>query len=438
MKKILFVCLGFLFSASLAAQMPERNAENLKKYKEICRQHIYKNMKGMYRQPVGALKYPFLVPGSGQYANQLWDWDSWLSDIALRQIIVEHGTDADRKELITYEKGCILNFLNYGGGDGWIPICIFDNTEERWQLLQKINPWKTNMHKPVLAQHAAFVVKQTGGDAEWLREGFYNLQTFVGKYLNYHRHKATGLLYWENDEMIGVDNDPSTFYRPQESSGSIFLNALMYRELLAMAYLATQLRMPDLEKRFTREAEELQEAIRKHCWDPRDGFYYSVDLNLLPVEKPATPGFHYHTGQPRTYDCLIQRFSVWSGFMALWAGIATSDQAREIVERQYRDPRLFNAAAGVRSLLHWRRCMMCVPAAIPLLGRDRCGYASTTSFSVDCSATAIRRMPGNWQRRPCCCWGATMSALVRCTNTTCPTMASLSSTRVSRIGTCWC
>ena len=99
MKKILFVCLGFLFSASLAAQMPERNAENLKKYKEICRQHIYKNMKGMYRQPVGALKYPFLVPGSGQYANQLWDWDSWLSDIALRQIIVEHGTDADRKEL---------------------------------------------------------------------------------------------------------------------------------------------------------------------------------------------------------------------------------------------------------------------------------------------------------------------------------------------------
>ena len=350
MKKILFLCFGLVVSVSLTAQLPERNAGNLKKYKAICRQHIYKNMKGMYRQPVGALKYPFLVPGSGQYANQLWDWDSWLSDIALRQIIVENGTSDDREELIAYEKGCILNFLNYGGGDGWIPICIFDNTEERWQLLQKINPWKTNMHKPVLAQHAAFVVEQTGGDAEWLREGFYNLQTFVGKYLNYHRHKATGLLYWENDEMIGVDNDPSTFYRPHGSSGSIFLNALMYRELLAMAYLARQLRMPDLENRFTREAEELKEDIRKHCWDPRDGFYYSVDLNLLPVEKPAAPGFHYHTGQPRTYDCLIQRFSVWSGFMALWAGIATPEQAREIVERQYRDSRLFNAAAGVRSL----------------------------------------------------------------------------------------
>ena len=41
----------------------------------------------------------------------------------------------------------------------------------------------------------------------------------------------------------------------------------MYRELLAMAYLARQLRMPDLENRFTREAEELKENIRKHCWD---------------------------------------------------------------------------------------------------------------------------------------------------------------------------
>ena len=61
---------------------------------------------------------------------------------------MENGTRDDREELIAYEKGCILNFLSYGGGDGWIPICIFDNTEERWQLLQKINPWKTNMHKP--------------------------------------------------------------------------------------------------------------------------------------------------------------------------------------------------------------------------------------------------------------------------------------------------
>jgi hypothetical protein len=35
------------------------------------------------------------------------------------------------------------------------------------------------MHKPTLAQHAAFIVKTMNGDAEWLRDEFYTLQAFV-------------------------------------------------------------------------------------------------------------------------------------------------------------------------------------------------------------------------------------------------------------------
>ena len=81
--------------------------------------------------------------------------------------------------------------------------------------------------------------------------------------------------------------------------------------------------MTDISIFFEKEAETLKTNIRKHCWDERDRFYYSVDLNLLPVEKPDIKGLYpgdlyLHVGQPRTYDCLIQRFSVWSGFMAMW------------------------------------------------------------------------------------------------------------------------
>ncbi|WP_286150748.1 trehalase family glycosidase [Bacteroides acidifaciens] len=350
MKKIFLISLLLCQKIIVAAQMPERSFENIQKYTEICRQHIYINMKGMYRESGGSLKYPFLAPGSNQYLDQLWDWDSWLSNIALRQILVENGTNDDRKQALKYEQGCVLNALNYGGMDGWIPICISRNTPDRNEILRDINPWKSNMHKPTLAQHAAFIVKNMNGDAEWLREDFYTLQAFVNKYLNFHRHKATGLLYWENDEMIGVDDDPCTFYRPQGSSGSIFLNALMYKELQAICYLADCLHLSDVAVRYRRAMKLLKAAIQEHCWDPRDGFYYSVDLNLLPIEKPASPGFHLHSGQPRNYDCLIQRISGWGGFMAMWAGIATPEQAKEIVERQYRNPQLFNAAAGVYSL----------------------------------------------------------------------------------------
>ena len=347
-----FVSLGL--SLSLMAQVPERTSENIQKYKEICRKHIYKDMKGMYREAGGSLKFPFLAPGSNQYLDMLWDWDSWLSNIALRQILLENGTDKDREQALKYEQGCVLNSLSYGGMDGWIPIWIERNAPSREEMLKTRNPWKSNMHKPTLAQHAAFIAKNMNGDAEWLREDFYTLQAFVSKYLNFHRHKATGLMYWET-EAIGVDNDPSTFYRPHESSGSIFLNAMMYKELEAMSYLAECLKLPDIAQRFHQEAETLKEKIREHCWDPRDGFYYSVDLNLLPVEKPDIDALlpdklYLHVGQPRTYDCLIQRFSVWSGFMAMWAGIATPEQAKEIVERQFHDTRSFNAPAGIRTL----------------------------------------------------------------------------------------
>jgi len=355
MKKYILGSVLLICTLLAMAQLPERDKENIEKYKKICREFIYKDMKGMYREPGGALKFPFLAPGSNQYLDMLWDWDSWLSNIALRQILLEHGTDKDRNDALKYEQGCVLNSLSYGGMEGWIPIWIERNAPSREEMLKTRNPWKSNMHKPTLAQHAAFIVRNMNGNAEWLREDFYKLQAFVSMYLNFHRHQATGLMYWQTDQAIGVDNDPSTFYRPQGSSGSIFLNALMYKELLAMEYLASCLNMPEIAITFKKEATSLSNKIREHCWDPRDGFYYSVDLNLLPVEKPAIDGLQpgqlfFHVGQPRTYDCLIQRFSVWSGFMTLWAGIATPEEAKIIVKNHYLNTSSFNAPAGVRTL----------------------------------------------------------------------------------------
>lgn len=355
MKHISILITVLLFPFSTFGQLPERTPGNVNKYKEICKKHIHKEMKGMYREAGQSLLYPFLAPGSSQYLDMLWDWDSWLSNVALRQILLENGSDKDKEEALKYEQGCVLNALSYGGMDGWIPIWIERNAPSRAEMLSKINPWKSNMHKPTIAQHAAFIVQNMAGNAEWLRDDFYTLQAFENKYLNYHRHRQTGLMYWQTDHAIGVDNDPSTFYRPYGSSGSIFLNALMYKELLAMTYLAKCLNQYEIAKFYHKEADKLLEKIREHCWDLRDGFYYSVDLNLRPIVKPQTDGLHpgqlfFHVGQPRTYDCLIQRLSVWSGFMAMWAGIATTEQAEMMVERHFHDTTSFNAPAGIRTL----------------------------------------------------------------------------------------
>ena len=54
----------------------------------------------MYRSPGDALKYPFITPGSQQYADVLWDWDSWLTNIALRQILLEAGDSEAEKQAL--------------------------------------------------------------------------------------------------------------------------------------------------------------------------------------------------------------------------------------------------------------------------------------------------------------------------------------------------
>lgn len=320
--------------------------QEIEKYISLIRENLYVNYKGMFREPGGHVKYKFISPGSNQYSAQLWDWDSWLSDIALRQILVECGSEEDIEIALEHEKGCILSFLEYAQWNGWLPICLNNDAKGAFEYPDDI--FKDNMHKPVLNQHAAFVVKQMNGDAEWLREKYYYLQTFCNKYKSHHRDPLTGIYRWVNDNAVGVDDDPCSWGRPDGSCGSIYLNCFMYKELKACAYIGRQLGQVEVAASWEKDAEELKHAINEHCWDERDGFYYSVDLNLSPVKIGADHCIHQ--GYLRDYHCLIQRIGVWSGFLGIWAGLASKEQAERVVREHYCNPKTFHAPFGVRTL----------------------------------------------------------------------------------------
>lgn len=344
----------FLFLAVALSLAACKEDSELSRYKTLCREHVCMDYKLMYKQGgEGAFVYPFITPGSKSYSNVLWDWDSWLSDIALSQILADVGSDDDKAEALPFERGCILNYLEYtSSDDGYMPMVVDGNTDPN--LIRPSEIYSTNMHKPVIAQHAAFLVRRDGGDASWLADGFGRMQAFINNYLTHHRDEETGLLYWQDDLAIGIDTDPSTFFRPDGSSASIYLNCLMYRELLAMSYLSERLGLSDDATHYADEAQKLCEAVRTWCWDPKDGFYYSVDLNLRPVTLEPEIIFGHsmilHEGAPRNYPCLIQRIGVWSGFMAMWAGIATPEQAERMVRENLLDESTFNAPFGVRTL----------------------------------------------------------------------------------------
>lgn len=304
---------------------------SVNRYGEIILAYAKKNFRSCFRSPNGILKYPFVVPGS-VYANELWDWDSWLADLALHNI-------AGDESIADYEKGCILNFLDHLNSDGKMPVFIFPE-----QTAFDMYGNDINSHKPCLAQHALFIA-EAYGDVQWLTDCAPKLNKYLDWYENNCRHES-GLYFWLDDFAIGVDNDPCTFYRPNKSSAGIYLNCMMYKELKAMSRLYGLLEDFDAQSLYDKRATALYDAVQEHCWDERDGFFYNVDLNLLPID----PTQRLHSGCPRHWSTLIQRIGVWAGFMAMWAGIATPKQAERMVKEHYKNEMTFYAPYGVRTL----------------------------------------------------------------------------------------
>lgn len=317
---------------------------------EIINEYILKNYKRMFRGAEGLLKYPNIVPGSAAYQTSLWDWDSWFTDVALRQLFEYNGIDDDISE---YERGCILNFLVNGQENGRLPIFITP---------EKIHPSATsqsNTHKPMLAQHILFICETVGEGYDWIKPHFEQVKKFISYYQTECKH-ACGLYFWLDDGAQGVDNDPCNFYRPEKSCGSILLNCLMQRELVAMGKICRAIGDAAAES-YESEAEELKETINRLCWDERNGFYYSVDLNL----KPIVPGAKRHSGAPRNWDSLIQKIDVWSGLLTLWAEIAPPERAARVIKENILDERTFSAKYGVRSLSKLEQMYQVIPSGNP-------------------------------------------------------------------------
>ncbi len=309
--------------------------------------------KILYGEPAGSFQHPcIVVTKDSSYPCQLWDWGNWLNNVALRQIARHLGKE---EELFRYEKGSVLNFLNEQREDGSIDIVIASDPKFD---LNPIMPHK-NVHKPVLAQHVAFICKYTKDDA-WLKEIYPKLEKFIAYYQNNAKHES-GLFYFFDDFAIGVDNDPSTFYRPENSSASIFLNSLMYVELGAMSHLAKLLNERGKATYYQGLQRKLKDAINEHCYDEKDGMYYSCDINLRKIDTNVL----LHAGAPRHYSTLIQRLGCWSSFLPLWAGIPTKEQAERMVKENLLDERAFWAKYGVRSLSKYEKMYRIVGTGNP-------------------------------------------------------------------------
>jgi putative isomerase len=285
------------------------------------------------------------LPGK-QYSTNLWDWDTYWTARGLFRFAAISNDSAFRKNVGDHAIGSFTNFFDHQSDEGRIPMLIDVHSADPLGCLKPDRPKSQNQAKPVFGQLALLVADETGS-VDWLAPQFDKLLRFYASWVSGNQ-SAIGLLVWGNDVAIGNDNDPTTFGRPFFSSANLLLNCLFYEDLKAAAELAGRLKRPDDQQRLSAQAATLGEQIQKYCWDPRDQFYYTVDVQCVDRRRELIP--NVKPGMDMSWHGLPLRVQVFTGFLPLWCGLATPDQAKALVQTNYLADDRFRGDFGVRSL----------------------------------------------------------------------------------------
>ena len=318
--------------------------QNNAEYRALIKDYLFEKLDKVMKKPYANYHFPFVDPGSA-YDGNLWDWDTFWAVYSMIDVAENFDVPADfRDRLIECGKGNVRNFLSFQLDDGYIPMMVHEPTKEHPYLIQKhLDGEILNMHKPFLCQQVC-LVSGFAGDFAWIKDEVPKLKKYLECYDRYYFNERCGLYVWADDVMIGVDNDPSTFGRPRFSTASVYLNSFLVRELRSMAKICSTFGMDEDKAFYEKKADELVEAIQNECWDNRDKLFYSVDVD---IKLRAYDWFHKGLGV--FWNTLFIKVRCWSSFLPMLVGIATKEQAAEMV-KHIMDEETYMSNGGIRSL----------------------------------------------------------------------------------------
>jgi alpha,alpha-trehalase len=286
--------------------MPSISMTNLDELSATARKRIGALRSRVIRNANGALPYDYIVP-SGVY-EELWDWDGFFIGL--------HLISNNRADGI-YLKNWCLNFLYYTEPDGQTP--------------GGIRPWagrdaRLYHIKPLLGQ-AAYYASTALGDFDWIEPVWEKMKAAV-TYRERKMSDATGLVKWWDGLESGADNDAALVRTYHNSIAAVDVNAFMVLDYRAMAVIAGRIHRQEDAAAFRERARHLAEGINAHLWDPDNATYYSFDT----IEKTRL------------------RHITYSNQVALWAQLASKDQAKAMIERYLLNPGKLWSPHGLRSL----------------------------------------------------------------------------------------
>jgi putative isomerase len=258
-----------------------------------------------WRHARGNLPYAGLFPSYNyRWFNGFWAWDSWKHSVALAPVLPKLAKNQIRT-LAVWQDSC-----------GMIPDVIYADSIE--------NNWRNT--KPPLMGWAVWQIFTHTRDTAFVREMLPYLEKYHAWWYTHRDVDNDGLCeYGATDGTLiaakwesGMDNavrfDSSRLIQNNEHSWSlnqesVDLNAYLAAEkgyLSQLAEVTGQIAKADA---YANEKAQLQQQVLDNFWHEADGYFYdkTIDGNdFIRVRGPE-------------------------GWIPLWAGLATPDQAKRVL-----------------------------------------------------------------------------------------------------------
>ena len=181
-------------------------------------------------------------------------------------------------------------------------------------------------------------IYKIAGDKTFLKEMYQSSKRFYNYYVSHRDKDGDGLCEWGGHAVLESVRDAQVAVWDEvtwpANLEALDLNTMLVKEAKVLAKMANELGYKKEAEKWRKEAGTRAERINKVMWDEEKGFYFHVDKkdNDFTYKKP---------------DDLKREEII--GFLPLWAGIASKEQAKQLVKK-LTDPEKFWRKYGVPSL----------------------------------------------------------------------------------------
>ncbi|MEO1299164.1 MAG: trehalase family glycosidase [Cyanobacteria bacterium J06636_16] len=301
----------------------------------------------------------YVVPG-GRF-NELYGWDSYfiflgllcdeeydLAHSLVDQLLyeVEHyGTvlNANRTYFLNrsqppFLSQMVLRWFEHSQDTDWLRSTLpqLESYYYYWTVPPHLNQATGLSHYFAIgdgpAPEVIYSERDEGGRTHFDRiKDYYRTETItdydVSLYYDKMGDRLTDLFYKGDRSMRESGLDPTNRFGPFSVDiihyAPVCLNVLLYQMETDLAQINEILQYPSLAERWSNTAQHRVDLINQYLWDADSGFY--LDYN-------------FREGRRRAYEFATT-------FYPLWAGIASPQQAQQLVENLPK----FEAPGGVRT-----------------------------------------------------------------------------------------